>query len=168
MKVSKPTAFELAQTAITLCQLHGKDLEQFPPERYFDKADSLLAKARTYINEEQVRREALNHLGSDLLDTAEGYRIANRPIPFECLLRPIDRPSKGKKLRTQVGTVTTEGGLEKAIRRYFSPSDASRIIKARSLTGNEWDQLINAQKNAVRNRAAKRVKGTIAEKSQRL
>jgi hypothetical protein len=66
--------FELVQIAIALCQLYGKDLKQFPPEHYFDEVDSLLAKARVFISEDRVRREALNYFASDLLDTADGYR----------------------------------------------------------------------------------------------
>lgn len=162
----KPAAFELAQTAVALSQLHGKDVKLYPPEHYFDEADSLLAKAQTYVEEGPARQKALNSLGSDLLQTADGYRRADRPIPFECLLRPRYSLPKGKKVRTQVGAITTVGGLKKAIRRYFFPGDASRIIKAESMTGKEWDHLIAAQNEAIKKRAAKRVKGGNRENSQ--
>jgi hypothetical protein len=93
----KPAAFELAQTAVALSQLHGKDVKLYPPEHYFDEADSLLAKAQTYVEEGPARQKALNSLGSDLLQTADGYRRADRPIPFECLLPQREKSSHASR-----------------------------------------------------------------------
>lgn len=102
---------------------------------------------------------------------AEQYASVGQPIPFDLLLRKHDdddsgtgrkNPSKAttqsKKHRTWVGAITTLNGLEKAIRRYFSASDAGRIIKAKAMTPDEWRSLLQAQNNAVQGRAAKRVK----------
>ena len=163
-----PSPFELALTAIVLCKLDNKDPQTYPPSRYFDRAESLLAEARRYLSPEcqQQRREAVAKLLSGFLDSPEALRDANLAIPFDRLLWTVDGRSPGKKQRTYLGAITTPTGLEKALRRYFPKRDATRIIKAQAMTDDEVQRLLRAKREAVARRAAKRVKGRSAEKSQ--
>ena len=160
------TPFELSHTAIALCKLAKLDGKNLPPEHYFDAADLLLNTARCYLESETDRHAAMNRFAASFHDDVDSYRLAKMPIPFDMLLRTSNKPSSGKKPRTTVGSTTTRNGLEKAIRRYFSRNDASRIIKAAAMTGDELDKLNEAKANAIGGRAKKRVKSKSVEKIQ--
>ncbi len=168
--VEGPSPFELAQTAIALCQLHGKDPQSQPPSHYFDEATGLWTKAQDYLapaNQERLHLERANFL-AEFLQTPEAYRNANKPIPFGWLLRPAEQPADNqeaprryapKKARTLVGAITTRHGLESAVRRYFPKADAARIIQAQAMMYPEFQRLLGAQQEAIALRAARRVKG---------
>jgi hypothetical protein len=159
----KPTPFELVQTAIALCGLSKKDPQFFSPKDFFAEAHVLLAKAKDYLREDW--KANLGQFWSSYLDTVESFRDANLPIPFHCLLREVRITSAGKKSRTYVGTINTQNGLEKAIRRYFPREIAARLIRAQAMTSTEHQQLLRSQKMAVQKRSSKRVKGANNEKN---
>ena len=173
----RPSPFELAQTAIALCQLHGKDLQLLPPSHYFDEATDLWTKAQNYLApayQERLRLTGVEFM-ANFLQTPEANRAAGRPIPFEWLLGPVDQPSSSEKVpkrlcrkkpRTLVGTITTKGGLEKAVRRWFPKGDAARIIQAQAMMYPEYQRLLSSQREVIAKRAARRVKGRNAERSQ--
>lgn len=163
-----PSPFELAQTAIALCQLHGKDPQFLPPSDYFDEATALWTNAQNYLSPASQERRRLAGAGflAEFLQTPEAYRNADKPIPFEWFLRPASHSSSSekvpkrlarKKARTLVGAITTRLGLEKAIRRYLG-ADAARIIQAQVMMYPEYQRLVRAQQRAIDHRAAKRVK----------
>jgi hypothetical protein len=166
------TPFELAQIAIALCELRqtrpGIPLFNQPAD-YFRQAKTLLAEAQRFLKEPQSDATAnlLVRLGNANI---EHYFRAGKSVPFDLLLKPKREQGspkkKSKKSRTHVGTINTLNGLEKAIRRYFSKTDAARIMRAKAMTQKQREHLIQAQKNAVQERAAKRVKGSSSKKSQ--
>jgi hypothetical protein len=179
--IDVPSPFELAQTAIALCQLRYESRHGIPspnPVRFFKEAKTLLAEARSYL--ERGDKDMGGFIAG--LSIRLGAKGVNRffraglPASFSDLLREkkpesaISGQSRSneqmKKHRTWVGSITTENGLEKAIRRYFSKVEAARIIRAKAMTENERNYLLEKQKQAVQRRAAKRVKGVSIEKSQ--
>jgi hypothetical protein len=154
-----PSPFELAQTAIALCQLGKKDPESFPPSKYFRRATELLAEAKNHLAEDWPANIALFKIRMEIPGENFGnYRLAGIPIPFSKLLIELDEPHAGKKPRTSVGTINTQNGLATAIRRYFSKVEAARIIQAKAMTCDEWQKLRTAQRESVKLRAEKRVK----------
>jgi hypothetical protein len=172
MPKKTPTPFELAQTAIALYQLRlarpGIPILNQPAD-YFRQAKTLLAEAQRFLKEPQSDATA-NLLVRSGNANIEHYFRAGKSVPFDLLLKPKreqgSQKKKSKKSRTHVGTINTLNGLEKAIRRYFSKTDAARIMRARAMTEKQWGHLIQAQKNAIQERAAKRVKGSSSKKSQ--
>jgi hypothetical protein len=149
-----PSPFELAQIAIALFQLHKKERHGYYLQcaHYFSAAKKLLDDARDYL-EIDWKEHADN-----VTDALFSRFPKNQTFSFDELLQPSGEESKGKKSRTWIGTITTQNGLEKAIRRYFSRLEAARIIQSGRMTGNERNVLLEAQKRAVQQRAAKRVK----------
>ena len=163
-----PNAFELTRTAIALCQLRRDEQPGISadPANYFPAAGRLLDAARAYLETiatDPQKREAERMIAMDW-GAPEHYRVIGLSIPFDILLRSSGETGGGKKRRTHAGAITTQNGLQKAIRRYFSTSDSTRIIHCRVVTWDEYQELLSAQNRAIERRAAKRVKGTIAEK----
>jgi hypothetical protein len=158
------TPFELAQTAIALCHLRSQAWpdDDWQRKAFFRKAKASLAEAQEFLHEAPKDSAAIIMFRYGFEDLDLCFR-AGQSAPFDLLLKPIPEQSRGdiksKKPRTHVGTITTINGLEKGINRWFSKADAHRIIRAKAMKENEWKQLLQAQKNAIQVRAAKRVKG---------
>jgi len=167
-----PSAFEITQIAIALCGLRKDDQLGIHPDpaNYFPAAGQLLDSAQAYLklvrpNPISNRAGVKDAMGWGL-DTPDEYRDLNREIPFDFLLRSVDEPSEGKKRRTWVGAITTTKGLQCAIHRYFSKTEAKRANHSRTLTYHQYERLLNAQRDAITHRAAERVKGGTIKKSQ--
>jgi len=167
-----PSPFALVQTAIALCQLRKKERQGYDlqPAHYFPAAKKLLDEAKDYLSIDRKKFAANAMIAMDW-GNPEHYARTGRTIPFEVLLRRHDDFKSGgnnesKKHRTWVGAITTQAGLEKAIRRYFDKLESTRIIGAKAMTRNEWNCLLENQGQAVQQRAAKRVKGASSEKIQ--
>jgi hypothetical protein len=154
--------FELSQIAIALCQLDKKERQGYghQPDHYFRAAKRLLDEARDYLETDW------NEHWDNVKDTLFDLIPKNKTFTFDELLEPSGEISKGKKSRTRLGAITTPNGLKKAIRHYFSKPEAARIIKDRAMSGKQFHFLKAAQKAAVEQRAAKRVKRASAEKIQ--
>lgn len=147
-----PSPYELAQTAIALCQLHSNGVPE--PTKYFSNAKQPLTQAQEHL--EIVPEQLANDIVASLFPDAKSLARVGQPIPFEELLKPLEIEHRAKKPRTYVGAITTKYGLKEAIRRYFPKQDASRIIQAQSMTENEWKQLLEAKSNAIQEQASKR------------
>jgi hypothetical protein len=165
-----PTPFELVQTAIALCRLRKDSAsgDCSDPANLLPAAGRLLDEARAYLDavkKDPKKRESERKVAMEF-GVPEDYHNLNRPIPFDVLLLSSGEISRGKKLRTNVGVVTTRNGLEKAIRRYFPESESTRIISREAMTWDEYERLLASQSQAIAHRAAKRVKGKDRQKSQ--
>jgi hypothetical protein len=107
------TAFELASLAATLAQQPGSS--RTPQECLGDALKLLI--------------DAQRKLDGRLTEALAAIRGVTR-YSFSYLLEPIsDQPTDNAKKRlTRLGTITTEQGLKKAIRRVFRPPESEIII----------------------------------------
>ena len=171
---SKPTPFELTQIAVALCQMRkGERPGIYPqPGQHFEEAKALLEEAQVDLetNGKKFAAQATFTLFGKA-GSPEAYCALRKPIPFKILLQKCD-PAKlatgepgqssarvqAKKKRTWVGSITTEHGLEVAVRRWFPPVIAGRIIRNKTMRPGEWKKLCRAQQNAIARRARARVK----------
>ena len=155
---------EFARLAALLAQQYGK---QTPPQRYFLAADELIRLADHYLNHDraEVQGKRVAKLEKDL---NKGW------VAIDVALGTLNKKPGEKKGTSQLGNLSTRGGLIKALHRLYGDGYTDQIerrtfrikgkkVEADAIHQTTIDRILEDQRQANERRGQRK---TDASKAQ--